>query len=109
MRTVKPSPSASPPPLPKGEAFRKHHYNANWQRKQVLCRNFVLITSPLRVSRQSVGAFYFRLPSPYSFLYSRGDISQAFLNAEAKPESDPKPDIKQASDTEKPFASIVRA
>ena len=33
-----PSPSATPPPLPKGEAFRYPHYITNRQRKQSLCR-----------------------------------------------------------------------
>ena len=42
-------------------------------------------------------------------LYSEGDISVLFLKTSEKPESEPKPEEKQASDTEKPFASSVRA
>jgi len=47
-----PSPSATPPPLPEGEAFYYVHYNKNRQRKQVLRRHLCVTDSRGRLSLQ---------------------------------------------------------
>ena len=54
-----PSPSAMPPPLPRGEAFRYHPYTTNRQRKQFLCRSFSAAKSPPRMQRGALPLFLF--------------------------------------------------